>query len=308
MFLISALNLSAFVYPFFIFVAIVSLLFLFWRACRHELMNSYEAFDLLVVGALGAIISSRIFDFIFKTDASSWSIDKLLFFNRYGSFDFWGALFGLFVALFLFLRNKKTKLWFMLDLFAAPLVLAQAIIAIGAYLSSGDRVWIYFFVGYFLIFFFLKRLATKKRHNGFFACFYLTATTLLSVGILGFAYFVNPSFDVRYELLAPIVFFVCGIVSWYFVSKRKIRSDLKKVSVWFLLSLFRTKRMLLSQEEAGKFSKSILFSPLYILKLLYTICLGVLKEIRLGLFDFFYVLGFRRHYKSGVKSWSRILK
>ena len=99
------------IYPIFVFLAVLFTLFLFWRAARYELFSSQEALDLTVVSILGAGVFARIFDFIFKTAPSDWSISTFVFFNRYGGFDFWGALLGIAVALAVFERGKGQRLF-----------------------------------------------------------------------------------------------------------------------------------------------------------------------------------------------------
>ena len=86
-----------------LFLAIFWSVFLFWRACRHELIESVLALDTIIVATLGALIGARIFDFLVNISSTGLSIAKLVFFNVYGRFDFWGAIFGGGIAAFIFL-------------------------------------------------------------------------------------------------------------------------------------------------------------------------------------------------------------
>lgn len=287
---IAFLKISPFVYPVLVIFAVISAAFLFWRACRHELIDSSEAFDLLAIATLGAMFFSRIFDFVFRNSEQVWSVSRLVFFNRYGSFDFWGGLLGLLIAIAIFTRNKKTSLWFILDLFVAPLVFAQAIIAFANFET-------YYFAGYALIFIVLKRLAVKKRHDGFFSFFYLICVSVLSLLLFKFETKINYFHNVPYTLAAPAVFLAIGAVSWYLLAKRKIGQDIGNLLGFLLLSIFRTKRMLVSANEAGTFSKSIIFTPYYLIRMMLAIFVTIGKEFKAAIFELLYVFGLRRFSK-----------
>jgi len=287
-----------FIYPAFFLVGILAGLFLFWRACRHELVDSEEAFDLIVVGLAGAIFFSRLADLVFHNSPASWSIDRFVFFNKFGSFDFYGALFGIIFALILFLKSKKTNLWFVLDLIAAPLVFGQALISLGSFLVERnivkDYLSLYYFIGYFLIFLVLKRLAARKRHFGFFISFYLVSISLLDMLVFKFKTQVVYLGKAPYELLAPAVILTLAAINWHYLAKRSWREEFKKVLGFILLSVFRMKRMLLSSDEAGKFSKSLILFPYYLIRAMGAILLVMGKEIKLGVFEFLYVIGFKK--------------
>lgn len=294
-------DLSVFFYPVSIFVAVFLATFLFWRACRHELFDNEEAFDLIVVCTIGALVGARIFDFIFL-NWGNWTFSRFVFFNRYGGFDFWGALVGVFVALlilrrvsFAFLRNKKPNPFFVLDLLAAPLVFAQAIISLFTLQSTA----LYNFIGYLFIFLVLKRLSTRKRHPGFFASFYVVSISLVSMVLFKFrgneAHLVFGK--VPYEFLAPAAFLFLGSISWYILAKRSLAKDVANFFGFVLLSIFRTRRMITSVNESGNFSKSMMLSPYYAVKIILGVLLFVAKEIKLAFFELMYVFGLRRFSK-----------
>lgn len=290
--------MSPYIYPLFSFWAILASVFLFWRAARHELLDSKDAFDLIGVGALGAVIGARLFDFLFKSDPTSWSLAQLVFFNRYGSFDFWGALLGMIISFFIFLRSKKTSVFFALDLVAAPLVFAQMVISLGSWLDetgvsiSSPALWQ--FVFYLLLFVILKRLAAKKRHVGFFFCLYLVFMALFEMVLYKFKPNWHFLGTVPYEFAAPAAFFVGASSVWYLLAKRDMRQDIKNFFGFWLLAFFRTIRIIKSVEEAGTLSKSIIFVPYYIVRLLARILLKLVKEIRQATIEFLYVFGIRR--------------
>lgn len=291
------MNLLAFVYPAFVFLAIVLAIFLFWRACRHELFDSSEAFDLIGVSILGALIFSRVFDFVFKADPETWSLATLIFFNRYGGFDYYGAVFGVFVALLVYLKGKKTDVFSVIDLMAPALVFGQAIVALGAYISFGRRIDAFYFIGYLLIFMVIKRLASRKRHKGFLVCFWIFSIFLLDMILFKFRANVHFLGKVSYEFAAPFAFAVAGIIVWYVLAKRNPADDIKNFLALIVLSAFRTKRMITSADESGKFSKSIIFFPYYILKLVFGFLQMLAREAKLGFLELLYVFGLRRFFK-----------
>lgn len=285
------------VFPIFLILGIVFSVFLFWRACRHELIDSSEAFDLMAVSFLGALVFGRIFDFVFKNSERIWTFSRFLFFNRWGGFDFFGLLVGAFVAIFLFQNGKRLKPLLVLDLFVAPLAFGQALIYLGRYFGAKDLLALYYFIGYFLIFTALKRFATKKKHFGFFFCFYLTAGSILELLLFRFKTDLHNVFGVSYEIVAPAIFLVVGGVIWYIFAKRKLAVDIKNMLGALLLSVFRTKRMLVSANEAGTFSKSIILAPLYLLRTIFSIFVTIGKEIKAAFLELLYVFGLRRFSK-----------
>lgn len=266
-------------------------------------MDSKDAFDLIGIGALGAAIGARISDFFFKTDPSGWQIDRLLFFNRYGSFDFWGAVVGIVVVTYIYLRflAKKISTPAVLDLAAAPLAFGQTILALGSYLSEGQysvySLPMWQFLGYLLLFVILKRLAVRKRHAGFFFCFYLVIITIFDMIFFNFKAQVHYFFQIPYELAAPAVVFILILVAWHVLAKRDIARDVKWFFGLVLLSLFRTSRMVKSTNEAGTFSRSVIFFPYYVGRTIFGLFMILAKEVRLAFLEFLYVFGLRRFLK-----------
>lgn len=273
--------------PVVIAFALLMTVFLFWRACRHELFDSTEAFDLAVVASLGAVSFARVFDFAFRNEDGIWTLSRLLFFNRYGSFDFWGGLIGMYVALYFLTRDKKISVWSILDLFAAPLAFGQAFIK----LAKGES---YAFFAILFIFIVLKRLAAKKRHSGFFASFYVVFVSAVTLVIQAFEAPFSLAGGFDYERVAPFAFLISGMIVWYLLSRRKVVADLKKFLGILLLSVFRVKRMIVSANEAGTFSKTIIFLPYYLLRTIFVIFVTIGKEIKVSFLELLYVFGLRK--------------
>lgn len=288
-------------YPAFFFLAILGAVFLFWRAARHELIDSSEAFDLVTLGSMGAVIFARFFDFVFKSGFSDWHIARLLFFNRYGGFDFYGAIVGIFVATFIYLRSKKLSVLSVLDLAAAPILFGQTIVVLGAYLSGASytlySLHLVQFTFYLLLFVVLKRLSAKKRHPGFFICFYLVSIFVFDLAILGLREQLHWWGKISYEFAAPAALLVLGISAWYALARRNLKEDVKWLFGLVLLSIFRTVRMVGSADEAGKFSKSIILVPYYLARSLFGLILVLTGEVRLAFLELLYVFGLRRFLK-----------
>jgi len=83
-----------------------------------------------------------------------------------------------------------------------------------------------------------------------------------------------------------VLLLIFGVVTYYLFSKRKIREDLKGIIALILLIIFRARNIITSQEEAGKFSKSILFLPYFLLRSLWSLINLIAREVKLGFLDF----------------------
>ncbi|EKD57617.1 MAG: hypothetical protein ACD_57C00211G0006 [uncultured bacterium] len=244
-------------------IAILLASFLFWRAGRRELFESSLLFDFLIVSFIGSLIFARVFDFLLFPDIYHWSLKRLIFVNLYGSFNLWGALLGAIILGQIYAKLAKVNFWQIFDLGVAPIVFAAIFISasqvIDNFLLKREIGFsLYYFICYFLIFWFLKRLESKKRHHGFFFCFFLTL-----VSILNFLPLVLKDLGQSF-IVAP--FFIFGVVAWYRLAKRKVRADLKMIVAVCLLILLKTQRILTSVREADSFSRSIVLSPLVLAK------------------------------------------
>lgn len=300
-----AVVLSFPTYPLFLVLAVFCGLFLFWRAGRHELFESDFLFDIIVVGALGALIIGRIVEFILFSDRFLWSIKRLVFFNVYPGFNFYGAFFGAILALVIYLKRKKMNFWQIFDLAAAPITFAQSIIFLGkihfstigssGFWSPESNLALYYFIGYFLIFWSLKRLEAKKRHVGFFFSFYLVAFSIVNLAL---SRFDKPSFliagSVPYNLAVSLLTLFLGGFSWYILTGRNPKEDLKGFFALILLGVFKIKRTLGNLAEADEVAKRIVLLPYYLVRLLYILIRLIWHELTGGIFDFLQALGIRK--------------
>lgn len=281
--------------PALFLLAIFIFIFLFWRSLRHELVESNMAFDLAVVGAIGAFIFGRIFEFVLQSERFAWDLEKLVFFNVYPGFNLYGALFGAALFSFFYLKRAKTSFakknfvfWQVGDLACAPLVLAQAVWALGVSDKNG-----YFITGiiYLAIFWILKRLEKRKRHLGFFACFYLVSISSINVLL---SYLVPLSGVAGSQAQVPLAFLIFGLVSWYTLAKRSLRGDIRGFFAQVLLLILAIKRVVADANEAGKLAKVIILLPYRFLRWFWSLIRLVFGEIILSVSDLLYVLGLRK--------------
>lgn len=293
LFTISGFQISTF--PVVFVLALLFGAFLFWRACRHELIESIRAFDLIIVSLAGAFVGGRFFEFVVNWQVFNWSFKKLIFFNVYPGLDFYGAMLGGVIAIFIFSQKARVNFWQVLDLAAAPVVFAQMIVAVGLFArNSADNNFIYLIYAafYFVIFWSIKRLAKFKRHSGFFICFYFVGVSfadLLFLKLRPDVIYIMRSIPYQGVMSAGIL--IASVVMWHKLAGRKLLEDAKGLFAFILLSLFRLMRMIRDVEEAGKFAKTIVFAPLWLGKSLYFLFKMLAREIFLGFADFLYVLG-----------------
>lgn len=277
-----------------VFMALICGFFLFWRAARHELIKPETTFDLAIVGALGALALGRLVEFALRAQDFQWQLARLVFVNVWRGFDFYGALVGAGVALFIFARLNRLEPLLIFDLAAAPLVFSQAIITLGKYLLLKNLVWLAYFVLNIVIFWVMKRLAKKKRHTGFFAGFYLVTLSILDI----FLFFAKPEVvnigRVPYEFVAPIVILQATLVIWWAISGRQIERDFSNVLVKSLLAIMRVKRTITDANEAGKFARSLILAPVWLARSMTLLLKLVGREIYWGTRDFLVVLGIGR--------------
>lgn len=253
------------------------------------------AFDLVIFGFVGAFIFGRIFEFVLQSERFAWNLGRLVFFNVYPGFDFYGALFGGGLFTFFYLKRAKISFakknlvfWQVWDLAAAPLVLAMGVWALGVldkngYLATG--------IAYLAIFWILKRLARRKRHLGFFVCFYLVSISVLDILLFYLAPFggVTPN-----QAFVPLVFLMFGIISWYTLARRSVREDVRAVFARILLVILATKRMAKDINEAGKWARAIMLLPYWFLRWLVSLVKLIFGEIVSSARELLYVFGLKR--------------
>lgn len=284
----------AIVEPVFFVVAIVFGLFLFWRAGRHEFIDSELLYDSFIVSLIGALLGGRLAAFILLRDQFGFSIYKLIFFNVYSGFNFYGALVGAILAWILYFSKKRQNFWQISDLAAAPLAFGQSISSLGSFIA-GDKFSIYSSAFFLILFIVLKRLATQKKRVGFFASFYLVSFALFTIAItLISKEGVMIAGKFPFDAILSLIVFSATIISWYVLAKRSIKRDLKSFFAFLLLSTFKFFRTITNVREANEIAKFLIFSPFYLVQFIMTVMVKVFREFMDAGRDFLQVLGVRK--------------
>lgn len=281
-----------------IFLAIFGSFFLFWRACRFELFTSEQIFDVLLIAALGGLFLGRLIGFAINFDQFGLSFYRLLFFNAYPAFNFWGFIIGSLIATALYLRNKKVTVWSFSDLAAGPLIFGIFVYCLflsGSYYIATKTVDFQTLIlasAYFLLFFVVERLATLKRHAGFFSGYFLVFVPAVSV--LRFLFFGLPrSADLKslFEVGLDVSVLLFGALLWYRLGKRSLGKDIKNVAGFVFLQVVGLIRTIKSVNEAGKVARAMIFTPYNIVRLFLVLLRSLVKEIWLGFDELLYTLG-----------------
>lgn len=294
-------HFSGLLYLFVVLLSVFVSIFLFWRAGRHELVDSELLLDTVIIASIGGLVCGRLWDFFIRADMYHFSLARLLFFNVYSGIDFAGVILGLCLAAFIFLKGKKVKFLEIFDLAVPAIAFGQSAIAIGRFaisfldLKKIDYPSLYSGLGYLIIFWILKRLGRRKRHPGFFACFYLLTVAVLEIVM----FFVNHDLTtfggVPYKLTLGVGLFAFSLVLWHICSGRSPKADIKLVTANVLLFVFKAKRTLASVEESGNLARLVLLSPYYLAKAILKIIKFIGSEIISGTMDFLIVLGIRKY-------------
>lgn len=293
------------VLPFYILaflISAVSSLFLYWRAGRHELYDSDFLLDLAFFSALGGIIVARIFAFLIDFNNFNFDIYRLIFFHKYPGFSFWGLITGILISGFWLLRKKKEKFLAIFDLVVAPIVFGQTLFflfdfALKFWLIDELSLQLLVKFLFYLVFFItIKRLSSKKRDKGFFTGLYFVV-----IGVFSSLFLTATTFDILrlnikniIELLIAVSFAIFGAIVFYVFGKRRLVNDIKSVFAFILLAVFNFKRALTSSDEAGKISKSLIFLPYFILRVILVSLRILAKEVSRAFWELLYTLGFKK--------------
>lgn len=297
---LGTIQLNAFVLPICAALSLLVGSFLFWRAGRRELIESHFLFDSVFVGLAGFVAGGRFFDFILGLFSHSFSLKRLIFFNIYSGFSFYGAVLGLIVAIYFLLRRQNIKYLEIFDLIAAPLALGRAIFLFGIVLTlfiknNNFLLASVLFFGYFICFWIIKRLEKKKRFAGFFIAFYLIFTSLLGI-IISFAKHETPLVfkNVPVNVIVLLLFIIIGLIVWYFEGNTKKKISINKILALILLGIFKIKRVLTSLPEADSMAKTIVLSPYSLVLLLVNFVKLTIGEVFASFVDLVRAFGFKK--------------
>lgn len=301
--ILGTIHINTFILPLSFILAFFISAFLFWRAGRRELIDSSLLFDTFFIGLLGFIVGGRVFDFVLGLFSYNISLRRLVFFNVYGGFSFYGAVLGFIFAVYVFTRRKNSKFLSILDLMAAPLALGRAIYLLGLVLinfykngrgSNFYSTLVLFFV-YFICFWSIKRLEKKKRFSGFFIAHYLIFTSIFGIVIAILKHETPLVFkNIPVGVFILIVFLIIGFGIWYLDGNAKKKINSNSFFAVILLSMFKIKRVMTSLPEADQLAKTIVLLPYSLVKLLVSFVKLTLHEVMVSLLDLVRVFGFKK--------------
>src|SRR3989344_8280358 len=288
-------NLNAVISILVFILASTFALFLYFRTGRHELVDDDILFDSVIVGVIGALIGGRLVDFVLRSDFYGFSISKLFFFNVYSGFDWYGAILGIVVVIYILLKKKQVNFWFVLDILSAPVVFAAILISVSNFFLFGGYLTLIYVSVLTVVFWVLKRLAKNKRHTGFFFSLTLILFSLLEISLFPFKEAKYRIFgQIEYTLALPTFVLTIGLVLFYMHSGRKIKADIQNLAGLFLLGLFKFRRILTSSGEANLVARSILLLPLHLSKFTLNLVKLLGTEIGTSFFELLQVFGYKR--------------
>lgn len=289
----ATLNFSIFGFVLALFLGI----FLFWRAGRHELVESQTLLDVVVVFLGGVLLFGRLFDFAVRFDFYHWSFKKLIFFNVFPGFDIHGAFIGGLFFVWFYLSRKREKFWFVFDLAASAVAFGAFLYLLFKLLESLSlkRVtsleYLYYVIGYFVIFWSLKKFELRKKHEGFFASVLLVSTFLLNM-LINLIFQKRISHNILiYHLAFSFILVSVTTINWYILSKRKIQKDIKSAFGSSFLTILKVKRVITNVREADSTAKAIVLSPLYLVKWGYFLVKYLVREFVSSIFDLAHSFG-----------------
>lgn len=281
--------------------SIVLAVFFFWRAAAIELYSNEEIFDVLGIGALGGLLAGRLSAFFIEFDRFKFSFDRLIFFHVFPGFNFYGFVLGAFLTVAYLAKRRRQKPWKFFDIAAAPAILGLTFFygfrAFYLWLVTQKYdFWTLFnFAIFFVLLFVIKRLEARKRHDGFFACFYLVWVPVVDIANFVVSHIGRSLSAVDlYPLVMPVSFLVFGITLWYRLSPRVLLNDVKGAFAYLLLKVMATIRVFRSLDEAGRFSKLLILAPYTTGARILVLLRGLFRELKLGMLEFFHSLGLFR--------------
>lgn len=235
----------------FLLLSLLLSLFVIWRITRVYDLDEEKVLDLVLASFLGGLVFSRIYFVLFHLDQFD-NLLKIVLVNRYPGLSFWGGLLGGLISLRAVAARFKVSFWQVSDFGIVGLFLGLSIGALGCLLSSCQSGLVSNFplsvtqiglvgkrfplqiveAGAFLIgFLYLKRLALKFHFTG--------AVASIGLIILGAIKFILEPFRDNQELsfltsislglLWSAFYLGLGIRSYYALSKRSVREDLKLI-------------------------------------------------------------------------------
>jgi len=248
LFSIGSITISSF--GVFLALGFILGVFLIWRLARAWDLDEEKILDLTLLTFLGGLIGARIY---FGLTHPSFFISnplRILLFNKYPGFSFWGAFLGGWLGLTFFAKRFKWDFWQMADIAAVGFLGGLILADLGCFLGScgvgaitksflgvqmvgliGQR-WPVQAIEALAFLIVLLNLWSKATH--FHQRGKIVSLTLIWIGLIKLSLqFLRPSNLEGYVFSATLL--VLGITCFYKVTGRNILRDLKSL-VKFLLN------------------------------------------------------------------------
>ncbi len=126
--------------------------FLLWKNIRLTAFSEEDIFDGLFLSLAGGLFFGRLFYVLLNFKDFGFSFLKFILINGYPGLNFYGALFGSIIVLYVFFRQKKIKFSQVIDYFMGPLFVALGFSFLGSFFSQSPLQINFFYQG---LFFFL---------------------------------------------------------------------------------------------------------------------------------------------------------
>lgn len=255
--LFSFANFSVTSFGFFLVLSLILGLFLIWRASRVYEVDPEKVLDLYFLTLFSAFLFARLY-FVATHLRDFDEPLKVLLFNRYPGFSFWGGLLGGILAIRFFSPRLNLIFWQVLDFAAIGLFLGVAVSSLGCLLGScgygvvsdlpfavsqagliGKRFPLQIVEGLLFLaaFKYLWRGVLRFHSDG--------SVAALGLVFLGaFKFFLEflrgdtqtaPVFGISLGFIYSALTFISGVVIYYKLGKRSVSADLR-----YLFSVLRS--------------------------------------------------------------------
>ena len=199
---IQILNFSINTFGIFILLGFLLFAFVTWKEGRGDGFTEERLFDLLLISLTVSIILSRAI-FAFYTSRSSGEFFGHILRVWTPGYNFYGALAGFLVPIYLLCKKWKWSLYRILDVFALGFCLALSVIFL-AYVGFQAKFEFLFAFAFLIVFFaVLSKIRTQKIKSGYTFCSFL-----LGISALGFVFFRQKQDLIFYSILVTLAFVV----------------------------------------------------------------------------------------------------
>jgi phosphatidylglycerol:prolipoprotein diacylglycerol transferase len=110
--------------------------FLLWQNIRLTSYKEEDIFDGLFLSLAGGLFFGRLAYILFNFKDFGFNLLKFILINGYPGISMYGALFGIFLTLYLFIKSKKISFLELVDYFIAPLFISLVFIKLGSFFAG----------------------------------------------------------------------------------------------------------------------------------------------------------------------------